>query len=64
MSVSQIKLELARLPVTQQEELASYLVQLKRLRNPQLRREITRRNASRRKQDWISVEQLKSHWGK
>ncbi len=64
MSVSQIKAELARLPVTQQDELASYLSQLKRLRDPKQRREITRRNSSRRAGDWISLKQLKAHWAK
>jgi len=62
MSVSQIKAELARLPVTQQDELASYLSQLKRLRDPKQRRETTRRNSSRRASDWISVKQLKARW--
>jgi hypothetical protein len=37
--VSQIKAELGRLPVTQQDELASYLSHLKRLRDPKQRRE-------------------------
>ena len=64
MSVSQIKAELARLPVIKQDEMAMYLVQLRRLRDPQVRREITRRNASHRKKDWISLDQLKTAWGK
>jgi len=63
MSVSQIKLEVARLPVTQQEELASYLLQLKRLRKPSPRRVIARSSVNR-KQDWITVGQLKKHWEK
>jgi len=64
MSVDQIKTELARLPLKQQDELAAYLSHLRNLRTPKVRREITRRNASRSARDWISLDRLKAHWGK
>ncbi|HTB63180.1 MAG TPA: hypothetical protein VK737_06290 [Opitutales bacterium] len=60
MSVSQIKAELTRLPVTKQDELAAYLAHMKRLR-------ASRRNSTRRKaraKGWVSLKQLKAHWAK
>jgi hypothetical protein len=64
MSVEQIKTELARLPLKQQDELATYLRHLRHLRTPKVRREITRRNGSRAARDWVSLSELKKHWGK
>ena len=57
MPVSQIKAEVARLPITQQDELASYLSHLKRLRDPKQRRETTQRNSRRRAGDWMAASQ-------
>jgi hypothetical protein len=60
----QLKSELARLSAAQQHELAAYLGHLRALREPKLRREITRRNSSRSTRDWVSLERLKKHWRK
>jgi len=62
MTLDQIKEELASMPEEQQDHLVAYVVHLRHLRDPQARREITRRIDDREPSHWISVDQLKEHW--
>ena len=62
MTMEQIKEELASMPEEQQDHLVAYVVHLRHLRDPQARRENTRRIDDLEPSHWISVDQLKEHW--
>jgi hypothetical protein len=62
MSINQIKEQMATLPEEQQDQLAAYLVHLRHLRDPQLRKEMAERIDDRDPSHWVTVEQLKQHW--
>lgn len=62
MTLEQIKEELARMPEEQQDHVVGYVMHLRRLRDPLLRQELTRKMEDRDPSHWISVDQLKECW--
>jgi hypothetical protein len=62
MSLEEIKSKLAGLPLEDQNHLAAYLVHLRHMRDPQIRREITTGNDDRDPARWISPEELRKRW--
>ncbi len=62
MTLDQIKAELASMPVKQQDHLAAYLVHLRHMRDPMVRRDIAQKIDDRDPSHWLSPDQLKESW--
>lgn len=62
MTLEEIKSELAGMRLEDQNHLAAYLVHLRHLRDPQVLRDMTDKNADRSADKWISVDDLRKKW--
>jgi hypothetical protein len=60
MTVMDLKREIAALEPVAQDELTSFLIQLKLQRDPEHSREMTRRRDDRRPESWVRLEDFEA----
>ena len=60
MTVTELKREIATLEPPAQDELTAFLFQLKLQREPEHRREMTRRRDDRRPGSWVRLEDFEA----